>query len=177
MGRSDFPPPAGYARISEHMDLPRQRKLPVGKLLLGVIFAGIVLVVLAALFQDREWTVPEEAKQVRNPILPSEAARRAAAVIYRDKCANCHGETGKGDGAEGRMHSPAPQNFTDAARMNAVSDGELFYKITQGRRPMPSFRNKLTEEQRWQLILLIRGFARDSRGTPEPPGRQAAPEK
>lgn len=148
------------------MNLSRQRKRGLGKLLLGGIFVTIVLVVLAALFQDREWAVPEAAKQARNPLEPSEAARKAAAAIYHDKCAHCHGETGKGDGAEGRMHSPAPQDFTDAARMNPVSDGELFYKISHGRRPMPSFGNKLTEEQRWQLVLLIRGFARNSTGTP-----------
>ncbi len=159
------------------MDLQRQHKVRLGKLLLGVVFAGIVLAVVAALYQGREWAVPEEARRARNPIPPTEAARTAAAAIYRAKCANCHGETGKGDGAEGRLHWPAPRDFTDAARMNAVSDGELFYKITRGRRPMPSFGAKLTEEQRWQLVLFIRGFARDSGGTPEPPGRQAAPEK
>jgi len=57
------------------------------------------------------------------------------------------------------MHSPAPADLTDAGRMNSVTDGEIFYQITTGRRPMPSFKNRLTEEQRWQLTLLVRSLS------------------
>jgi len=135
---------------------------------MGVIFAAIVAVALAAVYQGRGWNVPEEARQRKNPLAASEEGRRAAAAIYRDKCANCHGERGRGDGAEGRIHWPAPRDFTDAPRMNALSDGELFYKISRGRRPMPSFGGRLSEEQRWQLVIYIRGFAGETRGTPAP---------
>jgi hypothetical protein len=43
--------------------------------------------------------------------------------------------------------------------MASVSDGEMFYQITEGRRPMPAFRTRLTADQRWQLILLLRSFS------------------
>ena len=43
--------------------------------------------------------------------------------------------------------------------MTAVTDGELFYKLSQGRKPMPSFKKRLTEDQRWRLVLLLRSFA------------------
>jgi mono/diheme cytochrome c family protein len=43
--------------------------------------------------------------------------------------------------------------------MNSVTDGEIFYQITEGRRPMPSFKNRLTQDQRWQLVLLVRSFS------------------
>jgi len=43
--------------------------------------------------------------------------------------------------------------------MNHLTDGEIFYQITQGRKPMPSFRKKLTEDQRWKLVILVRSFA------------------
>jgi len=46
--------------------------------------------------------------------------------------------------------------------MNGATDGELFYQISEGRKPMPSFKKRLSEEQRWQLVLLIRSFATDS---------------
>jgi len=36
--------------------------------------------------------------------------------------------------------------------MSTVTDGELFYKISEGHRPMPSFKKRFTEEQRWQLV-------------------------
>jgi mono/diheme cytochrome c family protein len=150
------------------MNIQQQRKKRAVKILLGVIFAAIGAVALTAVYQGRGWNVPEEARQRKNPLAASGEGRRAAAAIYRDKCANCHGERGRGDGAEGRMHWPAPRDFTDAARMNVLSDGELFYKMSRGRRPMPSFDGRLGEEQRWQLVLYIRGFAGDSRGMPAP---------
>jgi mono/diheme cytochrome c family protein len=42
--------------------------------------------------------------------------------------------------------------------MGAVTDGELFYKLTEGRKPMPSFKKRLSDEQRWRMVLLIRAF-------------------
>jgi hypothetical protein len=50
--------------------------------------------------------------------------------------------------------------------MSPQSDGELFYKISEGRRPMPEFKTKLTEEQRWQLVLLMRWMASADKKNP-----------
>jgi mono/diheme cytochrome c family protein len=124
-------------------------------LLLALIAAAIVYVVL----DNRPWTVPEEAKQVKNPVQPSEAALQSARSVYSEKCAHCHGETGKGDGHDASSYDPAPTNFTDANHLRTATDGELFYKISEGHKPMPSFKKRLTEEQRWRLVLLIRSFA------------------
>jgi mono/diheme cytochrome c family protein len=66
------------------------------------------------------------------------------------------------------MYDPAPSDLTDSAKMSNLTDGEIFYQITEGRKPMPSFKKKLTEEQRWQLVLLVRSFATNSAGTPQP---------
>ncbi|MGB9467694.1 MAG: cytochrome c, partial [Candidatus Acidiferrum sp.] len=57
------------------------------------------------------------------------------------------------------LYYPSPASFTDAKRMNTASDGELFYQISEGRKPMPAFKKRLTEEQRWQLVVLVRSFA------------------
>jgi mono/diheme cytochrome c family protein len=56
------------------------------------------------------------------------------------------------------MYDPLPKDLTDASHMNALGDGELFYKISEGHRPMPAFRKRLTEEQRWQLVLFLRSL-------------------
>ena len=74
------------------------------------------------------------------------------------KCVQCHGETGKGDGPDAAMYYPSPASLTDGKRMNTATNGELFYEISEGRKPMPSFKKRLTEEQRWQLVLLVRSF-------------------
>jgi len=120
------------------------------------------LICLSIGFLERgepNWTVPEEEKQRKNPIVPSEAALTAAKQVYSDQCANCHGDTGKGDGSDAMMYDPGPADLTDASHMNKLTDGEIYYQITEGRKPMPSFKKRLTEEQRWQLVLLVRWFA------------------
>ena len=80
--------------------------------------------------------------------------------VYVGKCAHCHGDSGKGDGRDANRYDPAPTDFTDSKQMSGVTDGELFYKISEGKKPMPMFKNKLTEDQRWELVLLIRSFAK-----------------
>ena len=128
-------------------------------MLFAFVMALIVLSLILAALQSREWVIPEEAKRLQNSVAPSAAAMASARLIYLDKCAQCHGDTGKGDGPEGKMYEPAPGNLTDAKHMSTRTDGELFYQISQGRKPMPGFKKRLTEEQRWQLVLLVRSFA------------------
>jgi mono/diheme cytochrome c family protein len=129
-----------------------------------------VLIVYLLIQQNKPWIVPEEYKSLKNPLLPSESNFNSARKIYSDECAQCHGEHGKGDGPEARTHAPLPADLTDAERMATVTDGEIFYQITEGRRPMPSFKNRLTQDHRWQLVLLVRSFSQPI----VPPDRKAA---
>jgi mono/diheme cytochrome c family protein len=129
-----------------------------------ILFASVLLVIVLAIVyavthQSREWIVPDEAKQRRNPLTASDSNIRAARDIYFEHCSNCHGQTGKGDGPEAHLHDPAPIDFSDPVRMKPLSDGELFYKISDGHRPMPSFKRKLSEHQRWQLVMFLRSFS------------------
>jgi mono/diheme cytochrome c family protein len=121
-----------------------------------------VLVVYWLTQQNKPWIVPQEYKALKNPLLPTESNLSTARHIYADECAQCHGERGKGDGPEARTHLPLPADLTDAKRMATVTDGEIFYQITEGRRPMPSFKRRLTQDQRWQLVLLVRSFSQSA---------------
>lgn len=136
------------------MTTPRLRKL-----LLSILLPGVLLAVAYSAYENYDWPVPEAAKQMRNPLAASPAEFAAARSIYSEKCANCHGDSGKGDGPDAASYYPSPADLSDTTRMRSISDGEIFYRITNGRRPMPSFKRKLTDEQRWQLVLLIRSFA------------------
>ena len=135
-----------------------QRSLRFRKLLFASLLAVICISIATAIYQNRAWKIPEEAKLRKNPIQPSGAALGAARAIYFDKCANCHGDTGKGDGPDAALYYPSPASLADAKRMAGVTDGAIFYQISQGRKPMPSFKNRLTEEQRWQLVLFVRSL-------------------
>jgi mono/diheme cytochrome c family protein len=145
------------------MSTDAQPNLKTRKILFASLLAFICIALIYAAFQrDKPWVVPEEVKKLKNPIAPSESTLKAARGIYMDECAQCHGERGKGDGPEAAMHDPPPADITDARHMNTVTDGELFYQISEGRKPMPSFKKRLTEDQRWGLVLLARSLSASS---------------
>ena len=147
------------------------QNLKIRKTLFAILLL-IILVVLAytVLQENKPWVIPEEAKSRKNPLQSSEAALKSARRLYGENCAQCHGDTGKGDGPDALKYDPKPADFTDAAHMNTVTDGALFYQISQGKKPMPAFKRRMTEDQRWQLVLLIRSFATPSNEKkPAPP--------
>src|SRR5450432_1954908 len=121
---------------------------------IGLIFMSIGF----AAFRQSGWDAPPEIKRQKNPLAPSEAILKQAKSIYAEKCSNCHGDLGKGDGSDAMMYDPAPADLSDEARMANFTDGELFYKITVGKKPMPSFQKHLTDEQRWVLVIFVRSL-------------------
>jgi mono/diheme cytochrome c family protein len=126
-----------------------------------------------------DWPVPAEAKKMKNPVPPSSAALAAAKSNYDERCANCHGDTGKGDGSDAAMYSVMPADLTDEHMMSQMTDGEIFYKISEGRNPMPAFKKLLTDEQRWQLVHFVRTFALKHQHAPaaKKPAAKKAPAK
>jgi mono/diheme cytochrome c family protein len=148
----------GYAKLYEMRETSPLARRARKALLIAVLLLIGIAIVLAALHRQ-PWVVPAAEKEIRNPLTASEANLNAAKQIYDDKCVNCHGDKGKGDGSDAMMYDPAPSDLTDAARMIKKTDGELYYQITEGRKPMPSYKKKLTDEQRWQLVLFVRSLA------------------
>jgi mono/diheme cytochrome c family protein len=151
----------------------RLRKL----LFLAVLVLICVLVIYWLTQENKPWIVPPEYKSLKNPLTPSESNLKAALQIYFDECVQCHGDGGKGDGPQAKSNYPLPADLTDPKLLKNVPDGEIFYQISEGRRPMPSFKNRLTEDQRWQLVLLVRSFSqpaesRDSSAAPLKPADQ-----
>jgi len=134
--------------------------LVLRKALFVLFFVLIALSIVFAAWQSREWVVPEEARGLKNPLTPTETALASGRAVYLDKCAECHGEQGRGDGPQARMYDPTPGNLTDTKHMSTRTDGELFYQISEGHRPMPAFKKRLSEEQRWQLVLFVRSLGR-----------------
>jgi mono/diheme cytochrome c family protein len=141
------------------MNMDAQQKLKLRRLLFIALLGMIGVSIVLALTRRGEWIIPEKAKQRVNPMQPSAQTLNAALGLYKENCARCHGDTGKGDGRDAWKHYTTPSDLTNAARMSNLTDGALFYQISEGRRPMPQFKTRLTEEQRWQVVLLIRSFA------------------
>ena len=117
-------------------------------------------IVLAA-FAARDWSAMAKARKLPNPVPPTPEALAAGKESYREHCQSCHGEHGDGKGEKAPELSVAPGDFTDTRTMHRLIDGELYWQITRGHRPMPSFRSKLSDEQRWQLVDYIRTFTKN----------------
>jgi len=142
--------------------------------LLGIF---VVFVIVAAagsviVYSLSDWTAPENAKRMKNPYPRTPQAIGMGMSTYADRCENCHGEDGNGKGERAAKLSVAPSDFTDAHAMSQLTDGELYWKISEGHRPMPRFKDKLSEEERWQLVDYIRTF---SQPLADPPAESAAP--
>lgn len=125
----------------------------------SILFVIVACAGAAYLYRQSRWRIPDAAKNMPNPVAQDSDAVAAGMVIYRDRCQNCHGESGDGKGKKAAELSIAPADFTDAGRMGRRTDGELFWQTSQGHRPMPAFKGKLTEEERWQAVTFIRTFA------------------
>jgi len=109
------------------------------------------------------WDAPASAAEVKNPVSPTPQNVSAGKDLYEDNCLSCHGEKGAGDGIAAQNLSVKPANFADA-KLKSETDGSLFWKITTGKAPMPSWKDDLSETQRWQLVDYIRTFAKAPAG-------------
>jgi mono/diheme cytochrome c family protein len=109
------------------------------------------------------WVAPAESKQLTNPSSNDPASLRKAKKLYEERCLDCHGSKGKGDGPGASDLDQKPAPFSDA-RLTPQTDGELYWKITKGRKPMPSYQTKLSDEQRWQLVNYLRSLAARNSG-------------
>ncbi|HYY25353.1 MAG TPA: cytochrome c/FTR1 family iron permease [Candidatus Udaeobacter sp.] len=79
--------------------------------------------------------------------------------IYLENCAQCHGETGKGDGPSRvtmNPKNPEPANFTDPDRMAGLSPFKAYNTASFGIEgtAMASFA-AFSDEQRWQVAFYI----------------------
>jgi mono/diheme cytochrome c family protein len=117
------------------------------------------------------WIAPESAKAVKNPVAPTPQGIAEARNLFQQACAMCHGPGGAGDGVVGANLKPKPANLTDARRMKSMTDGELFWKVTNGRGPMPAW-GQVSENERWELVNYLRTLARTSKRTPRTKGNE-----
>jgi mono/diheme cytochrome c family protein len=108
--------------------------------------------------QDGAWIAPSQAKNLKNPERATPGGLKGAGELFQEKCASCHGAKGAGDGVLSKALTPRPADFTDARRMKRETDGALYWKMTNGRGPMPSWQ-QIPEKQRWQLVNYLRTLA------------------
>jgi mono/diheme cytochrome c family protein len=105
------------------------------------------------------WKAPAFADTLVNPYLIEPLTLPQGQEIYMLYCASCHGHQGKADGIAAGNLKVKPLPFHDK-RVTAQTNGALFWKIREGRGEMPSFRELLSEEQKWQMVEYVRDISR-----------------
>lgn len=87
---------------------------------------SMVLVVLAAVWGG--CGSKEEAAAPKQEGLITPAARE----VYTQRCAVCHGESGKGNGPGAATLQPKPRDYSDVAWQNSVKDEDIRKTILYG---------------------------------------------
>jgi mono/diheme cytochrome c family protein len=117
-------------------------------------------------FSQNTWELPEDADKTKNPTTstPESIAKGKELYLERMKgnCVFCHGETGAGNEANLSRLRRKPADISNKERMAAMTDGELFWKISKGITGiMPAGEKRLSEEERWHVVNYIRTLAKD----------------
>ena len=108
------------------------------------------------------FTAPASADAKVNPLKGDAAATAAGGKLYQANCAICHGAKGLGDGVAASGLAKPPANHSSVA-VQKLSDGALFWMISEGNTPMPSYKAVYSETQRWQLVNYIRTLAKPAK--------------
>lgn len=121
------------------------------------IIISILLLVSFSFYtlNQQRWVAPKEADKIKNPITKNSGSIARGKAKYTQLCFVCHGTKGKGDGIGGMALKPRPANLTSSL-VQSQTDGAIFWKISTGRPPMASYKEILTESQRWDVINYIR---------------------
>lgn len=114
------------------------------------------------------WQAPVEYSQRKNPVSTSQESREEGKKIYALNCLVCHGEDGRGQGVAAQSFGKRVANLTNT-QLRKKSDGDLFWKITEGSWPMPAFwdGDSLSEEEIWHVIRYIRSFSSEIKNQEE----------
>jgi mono/diheme cytochrome c family protein len=114
-----------------------------------------------------KWVAPTVERSRTNPLPPDSENVKRGRRLFLQHCAVCHGDNGRGDGPTARMHARrsghSPQDLTLLQVQDALTDGEIFWKITTGFRVgkkiiMPATAGEVSVDDRWRLVLFIRSL-------------------
>jgi len=145
----------------------------------GVLLAGMAAGLLMGLSGPRR-AVGQEAQEAAKPIPPEDAAKKnpvkptpeglaAAKKLFGYHCSMCHGVQGDGKGDLATDMKLKLNDWRDPSTLAKMTDGELFYIITNGRGKMTGGEgDRTSEEVRWNLVNYVRSFAKKDAGTAKP---------
>ncbi|MBS1960277.1 MAG: cytochrome c [Bdellovibrionales bacterium] len=123
-------------------------------------------------FRPYSLTSMDQAKGNVNPLSRSHSVLQKGRQLYDVYCIVCHGKYGEGDGLVAakpdwpRPLFPRPPSL-QSDKINEYKDGQIYHVIAMGQNLMPSYAEKLNEEERWSIVHYIRALHRAKHPTAE----------
>lgn len=114
--------------------------------------------------EERERAIREI---VNNPFPITKKGLESGKKLYDVQCGICHGEKGDGSGYlvrdDGGKYPVQPANFL-LDDFVASSNGRYYHAIMHGKNLMGRYDDKLSYEERWEVIQYIRSLQASSKG-------------
>lgn len=108
------------------------------------------------------------AREIRsNPFPITNDGLATGKELYELFCGICHGNKGQGDGYLARENSPygaVPANLVEQ-KFQDTTDGIFYHAIMHGKNVMGSYSDKISYEERWQVIHYIRSLQAKEAGS------------
>ena len=101
-----------------------------------------------------------------NPVKSSAEGLAEARKVFGYDCDMCHGAKGDGKGDVVESMKLTMHDWRDPATLANLTDGEIFYIITNGKGKMMAEGDRVPEKLRWNLVNLVRAMA--AKGEPKP---------
>lgn len=143
-------------KIKESSNLNR---IMLGSYMKTVQYFLAILCFLAIPFiafgQSSNWVAPSSADTISSPFKFDSAFVKMGEKEFKTNCTACHGKSGKGNGPAAIALNPRPANLT-SKKVQAQSDGALFWKIKNGKGSMPTWGKSLKPQQVWALVSYIK---------------------
>ena len=116
-------------------------------------------------FSKNTWELPEDADKTKNPTTATAESIAKGKELYMERtkgnCVFCHGDTGAGNEANLAKLRRKPADLTNKERMTAMTDGEVFWKVSKGIQGiMPAGEKRMTEEERWHVVNYVRTLSK-----------------
>lgn len=123
------------------------------------IFTIIYLFIISNILAQQTWKAPASADNLKNPLLNHTTSFEEGQKIFKSLCVSCHGDDGTGNPVMVKSLNPPPANLISESVQNQP-DGIIFWKISEGRGMMASYKNMLSEHDRWAVVNYIRHLAK-----------------
>jgi mono/diheme cytochrome c family protein len=107
---------------------------------------------------EPKMTLEDAAK--KNPVPSTPEGLAEVRKMYGYNCAMCHGKTGDGKGDLVADMKLELLDWREASALEKMTDGELFWIISKGKGKMPGEGDRTAEKLRWNLVNLVRSFAK-----------------